>query len=82
MRQLYALIKEASYSAFSGRFPDAVKLEGYRLGVFVDNELDSVTALAESWAHFDGGDIVADLTVCTYEQAKLIVSELNKESEL
>ncbi|MBF4426176.1 hypothetical protein, partial [Vibrio anguillarum] len=82
MKQLYALIKESSYSAFYGRFPDAVQFDGYRLGVFVDNELDGVTGLADDWAHFDGSNVVADLTVCTYEQAKLIVSEFNKESEL
>ena len=80
MKQIYALIKESAYINFAERFPEAISVGNFKLAVFVDSELDSVVKLTESWCwYIDGGIFDCDLTICTYEQAKIIVGELSTE---
>lgn len=63
MKQLYAVITKENYPLFQHRFPDAVDIGGFKMGVFVDVESESVKAIGE-------------VHILTYEEAKLFV-EMN-----
>ena len=63
MKQLYAVITKENYHLFQSRFPDAVDIGDFKMGVFVDVELESIKAIGE-------------VQIITYEEAKLFV-EMN-----
>lgn len=69
MKQLYALIEEGKFDLHQNEFPNAVKIGGYRLGVFVDTERD----------RFEGVD---GLTILTYEQALEFSNKHKEETPL
>lgn len=86
MIQLYALMKQPLSDALIERFPNAVVVGPYRLGVFVDGELDSVAALSSSFCNFiDELNFTDELAILTYEQAKEIslkYSEVENEPNI
>ncbi|MDV2400238.1 hypothetical protein [Vibrio cholerae] len=83
MKQIYALIQSSAFGEFEKVFPNAVILGDFRLGVFVDYELDAVTALTDSWEKFTSlNEVSAKLSICTYEQAKSVFETLNVEGEI
>jgi hypothetical protein len=63
MKQLYAVIAKESYPLFRSRFPDAIDVGVFKMGVFADVELESIKAIGE-------------VQILTYEEAKLFV-EMN-----
>lgn len=82
MIQLYALMKQPLSDALNERFPNAVVVGPYRLGVFVDSELEQVTALAQSWQHFSSeAEFSAELAILTYEQAKALAASYQEPQE-
>ncbi|HDV5544649.1 TPA: hypothetical protein RI791_002064 [Vibrio cholerae] len=82
MIQLYALMKQPLSDALAERFPNAVTLGPYHLGVFVDSELEQVTALAQSWEHFsDEAEFHGELAILTYDQAKALAASYQEPQE-
>lgn len=75
MIQLYALMRQQPSDALNERFPDAVAIGPYRLGVFIDSELDVVTALTDCWQHFTSeAEFNSNVAILNYEQAKDVSS--------
>lgn len=68
MKQLYAVITKENYPLFQSRFPEAVDVGEFKVGVFVDIELESIIA-------------IGDVEIMTYEQAKEFVNN-NLDGEI
>lgn len=69
MKQLYALINEDKFDLHQDKFPNAVTVGEYRLGVFLDTERKS----------FEGLD---GLTILTYEEALEFSNSHKEESPM
>ena len=68
MKQLYAVITKENYPLFQSRFPETVDVGEFKMGVFVDIELESIIA-------------IGDVEIMTYEQAKEFVNN-NLDGEI